>query len=107
MCVEKHQSINVDDYPQLWDEPSTDDEEFSDIYEEIIFLTRENVNTVLHHLGEFNIDEQDWRELCKHQMGEISNFAHELLHSQQTQVDKVELLCRMIIEKQLEIHCEE
>ena len=116
MFKEKEVLINPDDLPQIYDDVESDyddvesdddneENEFLSPIEEIIFLTRDNVNYVLDQLGGFKIDEEEWSSLCWHQMGDISALAYELIFTELSDELVFDALFCTIIEKQLESHC--
>ena len=80
--------------------------ESSDPFEQISFVARYQLNLVLSQLGGGIIEEEDWSLLCWHQMIEISEFAYNLLRTEQSYEAMFDVLFLKIVEKQMELHCE-
>ena len=109
MCKEREVIINLDDFPQFHDdiEHFDDREDDNDSeYEEIIFISRDNINYLLDQLGGFKIDEEEWRSFCWHQMGDMSALARQWIFTDLSDALVFDALFTTIIEKQLESHCE-
>ena len=107
MCKKSKQVITDNDYcEELVQDDDDDWFESSDPFEQISFVARYQLNLVLSQLGGGIIEEEDWSLLCWHQMIEISEFAYNLLRTEQSYEAMFDVLFLKIVEKQMELHCE-
>ena len=70
-----------------------------DPFKQMSFEARYQLNLVLSKLGGGMIEEEDWSLLCWHQMNEISEFAYNLLRTEQSYEAMLDVLFLKIVKK--------